>query len=372
MYKNPFKFGSIVEGEYFANRQTEIKEVKSILSSENHLVLISPRRYGKTSLINKVVKDLKRKFIVIDLQIITTPEDFAAELLKRIYRTYPFEKIKQFLKNFKVVPSITVDPLTNNIDIIFKTAHSPLSPLEDVLNLIEKLASVKNKTVVIFDEFQEITRINKELDRYLRAVMQYHQNINYVFLGSQESLIRQIFEKKKSSFYHFGYVFPLDKIPRSEFKSFLSIRFKEITSSNDNIADAILEISGSHPYYTQQLAFIVWEIIGREENTGSANVNSEEIVESAVSELIIRHDIDYERLWNTLNRTDMKLLIGMSFSENSPLSKEFLKQFDIGAQSTVFSSIKRLMQNGFIVKHKSGYEIDDPFLKKWIKERRLR
>lgn len=95
-------------------------------------------------------------------------------------------------------------------------------------------------------------------------------------------------------------------------------------------------------------------------------------VATAVDELMRHHDIDYERLWNTINRTDMKILIGMSISESSPLSVEFSKQHDTGASSTVFSSLKRLMQNGFIVKSSAGYEIDDPFFKEWIRVRRLK
>ena len=92
---NPFKFGSIVEEPYFTNRVEEIKKVRSVLESENHLIISSPRRYWKTSLILKVVKELDRPFIDIDLQIITTPEDLAAQLLNRIYRIYPFEKMKR-------------------------------------------------------------------------------------------------------------------------------------------------------------------------------------------------------------------------------------------------------------------------------------
>ncbi len=368
--KNPFKFGSIVEGSYFTNRNNEIKEVKSILESENHLIIISPRRYGKTSLIYKVIKELKRSFIILDLQIITSQEDFAEELLKRIYRLYPFEKIKNAVKNFRIVPLITINPVSNEIDVSFKTTRSSSIsiPLEDVLNLIEKLSSVENKLIVVFDEFQEVKRIGKELDKHLRSILQHHKKINYVFLGSQESLIRDIFEKKKSPFYHFGYLLPLEKIPYEEFKFFLRSRFKKITNDSSIIVDSIVKFTNCHPYYTQQLSFAVWEILER----SGKQIAGIQAVETAEYVLIKRHDIDYERLWNTLNRTDMKILIGMSFSNLSPLSGEFAKIYNIPAHSTVFSSLKRLMMNGFIVKNKNSYEIDDPFFKKWIIERRLR
>ncbi len=365
--KNPFKFGSIVEAPYFMNRVEETRKVKSILSSANHLIIISPRRYGKTSLINKVAKSLKRPFIILDLQLITTQADFASQLLKRIYRIYPAQKLKDLIKNFRIAPSITLNPMSNAIDISYKatTSETAKTALEDVFNLLEKLGTSEMKPIIIFDEFQEIKRIGDNLDRFLRSVIQHHKNINYVFLGSQESLIREIFEKKKSPFYHFGYLFPLDKIPCNEFLLFLTANFKELTDENNSVSEKILEVTKCHPYYTQQLAFTVWELLSNDHKI-------KEPVATAVDELMRHHDIDYERLWNTINRTDMKVLIGMSISESSPLSEEFSKQNDTGASSTVFSSLKRLMQNGFIAKSSAGYEIDDPFFKKWIKVSRLK
>jgi len=219
-------------------------------------------------------------------------------------------------------------------------------------------------SIVVFDEFQEIINIDKQLDRKLRATIQHYQNINYVFLGSQESLMRDIFEKKKSPFYHFGYLLPLDKIPHQEFLEYFAAGLESLEIKSEELALKILEITKSHPYYSQQLAFNVWELLN---NTRYL----ENPVEEAVSEIIRHHDKDYERLWNSINRTDMKILIGMSLSEITPLSSEFSKKYFTGASSTIFSGLKRLSQNGLVIKTELGYEIDDPFFKRWIKIRRL-
>jgi hypothetical protein len=299
------------------------------------------------------------------LQIVTTPQDFASQLLKRVYRVYPLQKIKDLIKNFRVTPQITLNPATNEIDVSYKTLvlNHKHTAIEDVLNLIESLGASKTKPIVILDEFQEIKPTGKDTDKLLRSIIQHHQNINYVFLGSQESLIREIFEKKKSPFYHFGYLLPLDKIPYNEFFSYISNSFKKVTDNYNYISEKILEKTKCHPYYTQQLAFTLWKLL-------SINSLVKNPVETAVVEIVQYHDMDYERLWNTLNRSDMKLLIGMSLSESTPLSGEFSKQHDMGASSTVFSSLKRLMQSGFVIKSSSGYKIDDPFVKLWIKIRR--
>lgn len=99
---NPFKFGSVVQEPYFTDRVIEQADIKMVLSSANHLIIISPRRYGKTSLIKKVVSSLERPLIFLDLQLITDLNDFASQILKRVYRVYPFERLKGFLKNFRV------------------------------------------------------------------------------------------------------------------------------------------------------------------------------------------------------------------------------------------------------------------------------
>ena len=138
---------------------------------------------------------------------------------------------------------------------------------------------------------------------------------------------------------------------------------KKTTKNNRSVAAEILKITGAHPYYTQQLAFIVWENLVKGEDVSS-------ITEKATLELVRTHDIDYERLWNTFNSTDRKIMIGMSISKYSPLSDSFSKKFNTGATSTIFSSLKRLMQKGYIVKTEKGYDIDDPFFKRWIVERR--
>jgi len=361
--KNPFKFGSIVDEPYFTNRTTEISTIKSILNSDNHLILISPRRFGKTSLVQKIIKGGTRPSIYLDLQLVTSAEDFASQLLRKLYRIYPFEKIKQQIKNFRILPNISLNPINSEVEISFQPAPSKLALIEDVLNLIDNISKKGNRTIVVLDEFQEIKSIEKDLDRHLRSTIQHHQKISYVFLGSQEHLMRDIFEMKKSPFYHFGYLMLLDKIPYPEFLTYLSERFSIIAKESEIIATKILEITKSHPFYTQQLAFTLFELIIKKGNSSN-------VLEKGIEDILQIHDMDFERLWNRLNRTDMKVLIGMTQSEYSPLSARFSKINNIDSSSTIFSSLKRLAQNGMVIKTATGYEIDDPFFKKWIKKRR--
>ena len=360
---NPFKFCSVVDDPFFTNRVDEMAKVKQILESNNHLVMISPRRFGKTSLIRKAVKNLKRDVLSLDLQLVSGVEDFASQYLKRIYRLFPSEKIKHLIKNFRIIPSLSLNPVNNEVDISFQTTNSTLPLLEDVLNLLEQLCNSKHRAIVILDEFQEVMKLELGFDKKLRSIMQLHKNINYVFLGSQESMMREIFEKKKSPFYHFGLFFQLQKIEKSQFRIFLITGLKSICKQPEKVAEDILLFTEGHPYYTQQLAYTVWNNLNQKAEPAHA-------VNNAIEETIQTHDLDYERLWNTFNKTDKKTIIGLSQGEYSPLSQSVLNKNNSVATSTIFSSLKRLMQNGYVIKTSKGYEIDDPFFNKWTIKRR--
>ncbi|MCD6355467.1 MAG: ATP-binding protein [Prolixibacteraceae bacterium] len=360
---NPFKFGTIVDGAFFTDREKELTIIKESINSENHLILISPRRFGKTSLVKKAIKSEKRKSVFLDIQLTNSIEDFAAQYLRHIYAIYPTERIRHFVKNFRIIPGISLNPATNDIEISFQPNAEEHPLLEDVFNLLEKLSSPRQKAIVVLDEFQDISRIGKGIDRVLRSIIQNHKNINYIFLGSQESMMQEIFEKKKSPFYHFGQLLYLSKIEQNHFKDFITRRFKNVCAKPENIAGEILEFTKGHPYYTQQLAYNVWNLLFREHDLIT-------VVKEAIDETILIHDFDYERLWLTFNSTDKKTLIGLISKKSLLLSAESATMMNIRASSTIFSSLKRLMRNGYIMKIDNKYEIDDPFFREWIINRR--
>jgi hypothetical protein len=253
--------------------------------------------------------------------------------------------------------------VTNEVDIRFNPWSADRgTELEDVMNLVDNLSKTGKKAVVVFDEFQEVFRIDKNLVRHLRSIMQAHQHCNYLFLGSQESMIREIFEKKKSPFYHFGLVMNLGKIPAGNLTGYLNDRFGRLTGKPDHIANKIIEITDSHPYYTQQLAFFTWEVLIKDPT-------DPEPIEKAVEELIQGQDLTYERLWGTLITSDRKIMIGLIQSRAQPLSADFGRVMDNMPASTIYSRLKKLVKEGYLLKTGSSYAIDDVFFALWLKRR---
>ena len=349
---NPFKFGTIVESSFFTDRRIELQQIKSVLNSENHLILISPRRFGKTSLVVKALQESERKHIMLNLQSVVSVEDFASRLLKEVFKIYKFEKLKYMIKNFRVVPTLSINPMTDGVDVVIQPMVDSRVMIEDVFSLLQMLATEDDRLIVVFDEFQEIKAIDKNLDRLLRSIIQLHKNINYLFLGSQESMMREIFEKKKSPFFHFGQLLNLDKIPYEDFKLYLYDRLSFMDDA-DRVCDEILDFTKCHPYYTQQLASQVWE--------KGKNGEKENIVEEAINRLLEFHDLNFERIWLNFNNTDKRILIWLA-NNNKPYTLLGI------AQSTISSSLKRMLKDGYVIKT-TEYEVEDPFFRNWILSR---
>ena len=219
-------------------------------------------------------------------------------------------------------------------------------------------------TAVIGTVRGDMHDIGKNLDKKLRSILQTYNHANYIFLGSQESMMQEIFEKKKSPFYHFGYLMKLGKIPQDDFYEFLKNGFLLLGKDMDaeTIGRSILSFTNCHPYYTQQLAYQTW-------NNWKQNGYSDTLVETAITELTHVHDMDYERLWSTFNKTDKKVLIGLTMQMGTPSSLPFLQGVGIDSPSTAFSSLKRLGQQGYVIRNE-GYELDDPFFRRWIEVKR--
>lgn len=350
---NPFKFGTVVDGDFFTDRDSEIALLTQKLNSENHSVLISPRRFGKSSLVRRVVSMSNRPLIWIDLQYVMNVSDFSSQILKALYKLYPIERLRYAMSHFRIIPTLTMNAVTGALEVSFQPTSNQAILLEDAMSLLDKLTSYENRFIVVFDEFQEVLKIAKGFDKQLRALMQNQKNINYILLGSQESMMENIFERKKSPFYHFGQVLRLDKIPYNDFLVYINSR---MPSQLNTVGKDILEITGCHPYYTQQLASQVWELCTYQHL-------SEDVVQKAVDDLVTSHDLDYERLWLSLNRTDRYTLRQLSFNQQ-PLQNRNQ------ATSTSYSSLLRLMKMGYVIKS-SHYEIEDPFFLRWIRNNNM-
>ena len=349
--ENPFKFGTIVEAEYFTDRVNELAYISQFVNSANHLILISPRRFGKSSVVAKAVKKSGRKYMTVNLQQVTSVADLSAKLLKEFFKVHPLERVRHLITHFRVIPTVSTNAVTGAMDVSFQPGTDGAVLLEDVLTLIEKAHTEQDRIIVVLDEFQEIRDIAPKLDRQLRAIMQQQKHINYILLGSQESMMTDIFENKKSPFYHFGELMRLGKLPREDFHRYLTERLAScFPDSHDEMAGRILDYTACHPYYSQQLAANVWQI-------GVLQPETEDAIAAAIDQIVMAHGLDYERLWMNFNRTNKWIL--QRLAADKPL------QSGEHRTSTVYSALKRLQKDGYVI-YSDRYELEDPFFKAWL------
>ncbi|MBR1700077.1 MAG: ATP-binding protein [Bacteroidales bacterium] len=348
---NPFKFGTVVEGAYFTDRVDERAFLTQILHSPNHAILISPRRYGKSSLVAETLRSEKRESISLNMQAVTSSVKLAEALYRRFFSRRPIEKARHYLSHLRIIPTLSINPVSGSPEVSFLPNVNAQVVLEDVFAMLEK-AGQKKKLIVVLDEFQEILQIEKGLDKLLRSIMQEQQNINYILMGSQEDMMKKIFLRKKSAFYHFGNVIHLDRIPEADFKQYIEDRLPT-KNRGKGISDDILSFTACHPYYTQQLAFQVWF----ELQQGAEIPLS---VPTAIEHIIQAHDFDYSRLWESMNRTNRLVLLKLADNDKAPMENPELPP------STIFSALKRLVSAGILIKN-GKYVYDDPFFKRWVK-----
>jgi len=132
MTENPFRYGQVVTGEYFANREKEMKEISEEIVSGQSIILISPRRYGKTSVVINTINKIKNPCVKVDMQLITDELDFANNFLKKVLSLSKFEKIKHFLKKLRIQPAIQYNNVADEISIVF-------NPGEKIFQFILKM-----------------------------------------------------------------------------------------------------------------------------------------------------------------------------------------------------------------------------------------
>ena len=349
--ESPFKFGSVVDGKYFTDRKQERAFLRQIIDSPNHAVLISPRRFGKSSLVAETLKGETREIISLNMQSVTSSVKMAEALYKKFFAKHPMAKARRYLSHLRIIPTLSVNPITNYPEVAFMPQVNPQVVLEDVFALLEK-AGAKKRLIVILDEFQEILQLEKGLDKILRSIMQEQKNINYILMGSQEDMMKKIFLRKKSPFYHFGSTIYLNRIPREDFFEFIENRLPS-GYQEKGITEKILDFTDCHPYYTQQLSFQVWFECQQQ-------TSADKVVEVSIEDIVSAHDFDYSRLWETLNNTNRLVLLKLATGTTPPMENPELPS------STIFSALKRMVSAGILIKN-GKYVFDDPFFRLWVK-----
>jgi hypothetical protein len=371
---NPFKYGGIVTGEDFADRKKELQYLIGELTSGQNILLYSPRRYGKSSLVTVTLHALQERGIMtafIDLYGCISEADLVNKLIdKTVVPAYDtVDKMINFLKSAfsGLKPEVTVST-DGNIKVSFAKEVSTLKEkeLSQVLDAPEKLAKAKGKRlVVVFDEFQEMANLDgSRLESLMRASFQHHKLTTYVFMGSKRHIIEEMFGNSNRPFYKFAIPFPLGNIATEEFKNFILAKFRETgITVETSLVDSVLALTQGHPYFTQELCHEIWNIACEK------NVIQKSVIDQAIANILRIHNDLFIRMWDSMTIPQRKVLFALSLENtiSSIYSVTLIQKYNLRSASHVRRAMNQLIKNGIVEKANSDYYVADIFFKEWIK-----
>lgn len=237
--------------------------------------------------------------------------------------------------------------------------------LQEILEMPERLAGEGKKFVVVFDEFQEIGKLNGEnFEGLLRSTIQRQQSVNYLFLGSRTHVLNDMFNNKTRAFYDSAMSMQLEVLPVAESAAYLKKRLGESKIGiGDHEARFLISQAGNIPYYIQLLAAEVWQNLV----PGPAEVTEKTILECAARILELKSDY-YTELFGRHSAVQKRLLKALVVSGEGVFSAEYSSRFRLSALSTTQKALSGLIESGIVEKLQNHYAIGDPFFRLFIKK----
>ena len=370
-----FVYGVAVSDYNFIGRERETKRLLDNFKGGINVILMSPRRLGKTSLVKHVCNKLDDKDIItvyLDIFGCKSEYDFynklTAEVLKQTASKHKlwFEEAKEFL--YRLTPKISFSPEPNSdfsisLGITPKT-HTP----EEVLQMAETIAIKRKKRIVIcIDEFQQIGEMSnsKQIQARLRTVWQHQKHVSYCLFGSKHHLMSTIFLHRSMPFFQFGDTISLNKIATEDWVEYIVSHFadgKRIISHA--LAKEICKFTENYSAYVQQLAWLVFTLKEEGETV------TENDVRQAENDLLATNNILFMQMIEPLSEFQLNFLraIVSGIKKDFGLS-EVREEYNLGSYSNITRLKTALLERDLIEKKETELVITDPIFAKWLKRK---
>ena len=373
---SPFVFGVRVEGDTFTDRREETERLKSNFTYGVNTILISPRRMGKTSLVDKVcslVESENIKIARIDAFGCRSENDFINAFATAVVRATSnkweewMENAKVFLSRFVPKISFGQDPINDfSLSLEYNISNQTA---EDVLRLPEVIAQSKGyRIVVCIDEFQQIGDFKDSLafQKKLRGIWQLQSHVSYCLYGSKKHMMEQMFQNQSYPFYRFGDFFYLSKISEEDWVKYICQRF-ELTGKHisEELAREICLVTDRYSSYVQQLAWFVWL------RTADSSEATSDDVEYGINCLLDACEPLFIQQTEDLSAYQMNFLHALANGVHNGFTQSaILKDYSLGTAANITRLKKALVDKDLIMATGPRYlEISDPILTLWLKKR---
>jgi hypothetical protein len=369
----PFQYGTLATRENFVDRVNDRKQLKDFLSSHINVMLVSPRRWGKSSLVRVAMDELMDEDKAVRVCFI---DAFSIGSESEFYRTFASQVIacassklerriqdaKRFLTG--VVPQVVIkDDVTDFMafDVTFMPQEQDKM---DILRLPETLAAAKGiRIVVCIDEFQQLANLPeyKNMEGKMRSAWQQQQRVTYCLYGSKRHMMLDIFNNSNSPFYRFGQLLFLQKIPQEEWMPFIMSTFQASGKHiPESLAERICEVTECHSWYLQQCCYFVW-------NATIGEV-TEQSFEYGLRQMVNTNSPMFQSDTESLAASQIEMLRAVKDGVSQLSSVNARAKYHLGNPNTI-SKNKRILQNRDIIESRQGRLVFvDPIYRLWFSQ----
>ena len=379
MPANPFVYGEVVPASAFVDREEELDRLRRDLADGQKVFLISPRRYGKSSLIRRAL-DTASRGGALTCEVTVASYSSYLGFLEGYTRALAalqgrWDLARDWLRD--ALASVRIDVRPGGRDgpgptiVSFPEVRSDreLSQLASaVFALPARLADARGRRVVVaLDEFQAIAGFDGgSVEQSLRAAIQQQRRVGYVFAGSEPSLMDRMLGPRRP-FYKAGPVLRLEKIPADVFAAFIESRFARTgIKPEPGLGTAHVELAGNMPYDVQRLAHETWDDV---QAAGRKRVDVDDL-HRTLGRLLAEQDTVFEALWQRLTLPQRAALRAVVLADGLELlSHDVRQRYRLGGASSVQAALGALLRQDIVARERQRYLVVDSLLREWVARR---
>ncbi|HRZ98125.1 MAG TPA: ATPase [Paludibacter sp.] len=369
--ETPFVYGKVAKSNEFTNRIKDVTYLTNNFKGLINTIIVSPRRWGKTSLVNKVAEQFEsdNNYFVCKIDVFNcrTRDQFYSAFANSVLKASVTDwegfaaGVKKYLS--ALLPKIALSDSVQSYELSFGVDFNEKSlTIDEILDLPYKIALEKNrKFIVCIDEFQNVSDYEDFIgfQQALRAHWQQHDNVCYCLFGSKRHMLLKIFNEYNMPFYKFGDILFLEKISTVDWIKFISGRFTDTNKEiSDELSSEIAKKVNNHPYYVQQLSQQVW--LRTEKNV------TEETVSESFESLINQLSLLFTNLIDSMTIKQINFLIAIAKGEKNFSSKQVLSNYNLGTSANI-KNLKNFALDKDLIDIKGDLiEFQDPMFEYWI------
>ena len=377
--ENPFVIKGRIPDAYFCDREQETEHLVRWVTNGNNVVLIAPRRIGKTQLIDHCFAQpaIKDQYLTIFVDILQTTnlQEFTYELGKAVFEAAGTIESKLMRLFMQTVQSLHgefgFDPVTNLPKFTLSIGHieNPAYTIEEIFHFLE---SAEQRCIVAIDEFQRIAQFpEKNVEAILRTHIQQMHNCNFIFAGSERHLLGQMFLDYNRPFYASATMMNLEKIERSKYADFAITHFEEYGKQlSAETVNRVYDLVDGNTFALQKIMNVAFSLTRENEKCEI------DTIQRAIDEIVSTNDYDYRTRLMTMSVPQKEVLyaVGRKGVVSQITGSEFVSKFRLGSASSVQSALRRLRADGWLSESFDAegdklYQLSDIFLTLWIQSK---